>query len=656
MTDANSPPGGASARPFRPDAELAAIVDSAADAIVSKNLDGIITSWNQGAERMFGYAAGEVLGHSATRLLPPERRDEEQQILEQIRRGERLDHFETVRVRKNGERFPVSVSITPIRDTNGAVIGASKIARDMSTDVRAAEVDALLSAIVDSSHDAIVSKTLEGIVTSWNRGAEQLFGYTASEMVGQSVCRLFPADRADEEPGILERIRRGERVEPFETKRVRKDGTIIDVSVTISPVRDRSGAIIGASKIARDITEERNARERLMQANGELRRADQLKSEFLATLSHELRTPLNAILGWTQVLKESGFNDPEELAEAIEVIERNARAQASMIEELLDVSRITSGKVILDIQQLDLPAVVQAAMQSLEPTARARSIRLTSAFSSLGHVVMGDRNRMQQVVWNLLSNAIKFTPKGGRVHVTVDRVRSQVRIAVSDNGQGIAPEFLPFLFERFRQADGSTRRRHGGLGLGLSIVKQLVELHGGEVSASSEGEGRGSTFTVYLPVMSTRHAFLDGASAESDREGSRGDDSRAVLRGVRVLAVDDEPDSLSLVKRILELRGAEVRTATSVAEARIALAESPPDVLLSDIGMPDEDGYDLIRHVRSLPVGRALPAVALTALARAEDRTQCLRMGFQTHVAKPVEPAELVAVVSGLVFLSGRRR
>ena len=653
MPDATPPHGGSSQPHFPPEALLGAIVDSAEDAIVSKNLRGIVMSWNRGAERVFGYAAREMIGQSILKLLPPERYPEEDDILARLQRGERVENLHTVRVRKDGERFPVSLTISPIRDPFGVVVGASKIARDISAQDRAAEVNALLGAIIDSSDDAIISKDLNSIITSWNRGAERIFGYTAVEMIGQPIWRLFPPDRWDDEPRIVERIKRGERVDHFETKRVRKDGTVIDVSVTISPVRNSSGEVVGASKIARDITEQRATHEKLLQANEELRRADQMKSEFLATLSHELRTPLNAILGWTQVVKESGYSDPREVEEAIEIIERNARAQAAMIEDLLDVSRIVSGKVILDMQQLDLPAVVEAAIQSLQPTAQARNIRITSAFSSIGEVVMGDRNRMQQVVWNLLSNALKFTPKGGRVHVAIDRVNSHVRITVSDNGQGIPADYLPVIFERFRQVDGSSRRRHGGLGLGLSIVKQLVELHGGEVRAESEGEGKGSVFTICIPVIATRRSGDGGRPASGAAAASA---PERVLQGVHILAVDDEPDSLALVKRILESRGAEVETANSVAGARAIVAERTPDILLSDIGMPEEDGYDLIRHVRSLPTGRSLPAVALTALARSEDRTQCLRAGFQTHVAKPVEPSELVAVIAGLAFLGRANR
>jgi CheY-like chemotaxis protein len=380
-----------------------------------------------------------------------------------------------------------------------------------------------------------------------------------------------------------------------------------------------------------------------------------MKSEFLSTLSHELRTPLNAILGWAQVLKETEFEAKQELAEAVDVIERNARAQATMIEDLLDVSRIVSGKVMLDIRELDLAKITEAAIQALRPAAAAREIRLTSAFATISPIVMGDEDRVQQVVWNLLSNAIKFTPKGGRVHVTIERVDSHIEIAVADNGLGIKPEFLPHVFERFRQADASTKRQFGGLGLGLSIVKHLMELHGGDVRASSLGEGLGSTFTISLPVMPARRpeAIAPGAGAPVDEDAAV---RQPLLNGVEVLVVDDEPDSLALIKRILSGRGARVQTAASVKEALRLLESYSPDLLLSDISMPEQDGYDLIRRVRDLPVGHLLPAVAVTAMARSEDRTRALKAGFQTHIAKPVEPAELVAVVASFALLRRSKR
>ena len=509
----------------------------------------------------------------------------------------------------------------------------------------------LYAAIVDSSEDAIVSKDLHSIVMSWNQGAERTFGYTAEEMIGRSIILLLPPDRQSEEAQILARLHRGERVEHYETVRRRKDGELIDVSLTISPIRNEEGIIVGASKIARDVTKQKEALRKLAEAHEQLKRADTMKAEFLATLSHELRTPLNAILGWVQILKNGATDD--DLEQAVPIIERNVRAQAQLIEDLLDMSRIESGKLSLDIQPVDLAEIVNASIETVRPAAQGKEIRLTSAFSSIDGVVMGDKNRLQQVLWNLVINAVKFTPKGGRVHIIIERSNSHVDLSVTDSGQGIAPEFLDQVFDRFRQADSSTTRPHGGLGLGLSIVKHLTELHGGSVRVASGGVDRGSTFTISLPLQSVRqrpeklvksqgHAALDDVAVNSD------------LNGVKVLVVDDETDSAEIVRRILSRTGATVCTAGSMEEALVEFGRFGPDVVLSDIGMPGHDGYELLARLRELPGGRAVPAVALTALARTEDRTRALRAGFQLHVPKPVDSAELIAVVQNLAALRSR--
>ena len=506
----------------------------------------------------------------------------------------------------------------------------------------------LYEAIVDSSDDAIVSKDLHGIVKSWNNAAERMFGYFAEEMIDQSITKLLPPDRPDEETLILSRLQRGERVDHFETKRRRKDGSLIDVSLTISPIRNADGVIVGASKIARDITGQREVHRRLAETNQELKRANQMKAEFLATLSHELRTPLNAILGWAQILKDGA--SAQDVAEAAPIIERNARSQGQLIEDLLDMSRIEAGQIQLDIERLDLAAVVSAGMETVRPAANAKNIRLTSAFTSMSGTVMGDKNRIQQIVWNLLTNAVKFTAKGGRVHVLIKRVNSHMEICVSDTGEGIAPEFLGQVFDRFRQADPTTTRRHGGLGLGLSIVKQLTELHGGSVRVESEGIGKGATFTVSLPL----HAGLVEAEETTDERRTANADeaaAKANLKGTKVLVVDDDLDSVAIVTRTLERNGAEVCATRSMEEALEAFARFSPDIILSDIGMPKHDGYELMSRLRALPNGQRVPAVALTALARSEDRTRALRAGFQMHLPKPVDFDELIAVVQNLAAL-----
>ncbi|GEP44624.1 hybrid sensor histidine kinase/response regulator [Brevifollis gellanilyticus] len=521
-----------------------------------------------------------------------------------------------------------------------------------SSAISAPPPDLRLAAIVDSSDDAIVSKSLEGIITSWNIGAARIFGYEAEEVIGKHISILIPPDRLQEEPEILRRLQKGERVDHFETVRVRKDGRLVEISVTISPVRDASGTIIGASKIARDITAQKQAQREMARLLEQMKQADRMKVEFVATLSHELRTPLNAIIGWLEILKDTRLN-PGELEEGLAAIERNARSQVQMIEDLLDMSRIETGKIALDLQSLDVPAVTSAAIAAIEPVVKAKEIRLTTAFDSINGAVMGDRTRLQQIIWNLLTNAVKFTPKGGRIHVTLERVSSHLELAVRDNGIGILEDILPVIFDRFRQADSSSTRRHGGLGLGLSIAKHLTELHGGQILVRSEGRDKGSVFIICLPVVVTHY---EEARSTSEQRNSEVDDNHdeADLYGYRILTVDNDLDSLLVLKRILEMSKATVHAVSSVDDALAAIPEFRPHLILSDIGMPDRDGYDLVREVKKLSGGASIPMVALTALMRPEDRVRTLRSGFQIHLGKPVNPEELIAAVHNLLSLTNR--
>ncbi len=395
---------------------LAAIIASSDNAIISKDLNGIVQSWNQSAERIFGYTADEIIGKPITVLFPPDRLDEEPQILARLQRGERVDHFETVRVHKDGTPIAISATISPIHDSQGKVIGASKVARDITRNI---ELEGRFKAIVTSSDDAIISKDLNGVVQSWNHSAERMFGYTAEEMIGKSITVLFPPDRLDEEPKILDQLRRGQRVDHFETVRACKDGRQVDVSVTISPIKGPTGHIIGVSKVARDITsikrilrESEELLKREISARSEAERVGRMKDEFLATLSHELRTPLSAILGWASILRSEDTGTSQMLDQGLEIIERNARAQAQLIEELLDMSRIINGKLRLDVQSVDLQVVITEAIESVRPAAEGKGIRLTKVLDPKAASILGDPNRLQQVLWNLLSNAIKFTPKG----------------------------------------------------------------------------------------------------------------------------------------------------------------------------------------------------------------------------------------------------
>ena len=515
-----------------------------------------------------------------------------------------------------------------------------------------------LTAIIESADDAIISKTLEGIITSWNKGAERIFGYTADEVVGKSVTILIPEERQHEEPVTLAKLRRGERIEHYETVRVRKDRSLVDISLTVSPIRGADGTIIGASKIARDISERRQAEEeraRLLahekEAREEAEEANRLKDEFLATLSHELRTPLTAILGWAYLLR-SGKLGEKSVTDALETVERNARAQSQLIDDLLDISRIITGQLRLDIRQLDPDSFIESAIEALRPAAEAKGVRVQKVIDTGVNTITGDAARLQQVVWNLLSNAIKFTPRGGRVQVRLERVNSGIEIAVADTGAGINPKFLPYVFDRFRQADQTTTRHYGGLGLGLAIVRHLIELHGGTVHAESPGEGQGATFTAKLPIspIYDSRSFVEHVRPQArEMLPSFGGPER--LDGVRVLVVDDETDAREMLRIGLGQCGAEVTTAGSVQEALEAFKAAQPEIMISDIGMPDEDGYELIKKVRALGVedGGKVPAIALTAYARTEDRLRALRAGYQMHVSKPVDLPELVAVIASII-------
>ena len=633
---------------------VAAIVDSSDDAIVSKTLDGLITSWNRAAERIFGWTAAEAVGRSITIVIPPDRLAEEEEILARISQGEKIEHFETTRMRKDGTRFEISLTVSPIKNAKGEVIGASKTARDISERLRGDEARARLAAIVDSADDAIVSKTLDGVITSWNRAAQAMFGWTAAEAVGQRITLIIPRERWPEQDEVLARVCKGESIDHFDTVRVRKSGERIDVSLTVSPVKDARGRIIGASKIARDVSDRKRAEaertkllQTVQQAREEAEELNRSKDQFLAVLSHELRTPLNAIFGWARMLQSAAMDEATS-RRAIDAILRNATAQVQLVEDLLDVSRIITGKMRLDVQWLDLKSVIESALDAVQPAASAKGLKIETVLDPNAGPVVGAADRLRQVVWNLLMNAIKFTPRDGRVQVHLRKLKSHVEIVVSDSGEGIQPEILPFIFDRFRQGDSTTTRPHGGLGLGLALVRHLVDLHGGRVRAASEGPGRGATFVVELPV-----AIL-GPEAGTTLETSAAMGALP-LQNVRVLLVDDDADGLDLTTVMLTNSGAQVKTAVSVAAALDVLESWPADVLVSDIEMPGEDGYELLRRIRAKERGgrTRLPALALTAYGRPEDRRRTLAAGYNLHLAKPIDPSELVLAVANLVGRTG---
>ena len=530
---------------------------------------------------------------------------------------------------------------------------------------------AVLRWMHDLAAQGIVTTDSDLSIVGWNHWMEEHTGKRAADIVGKNLLELFPElierrlDRnykwaLEGQVRVLSQALHGYLI-GMPAVSGEHGPAQMQQAVRISPLT-QDDRIIGTLTVIDDVTE-RVAREAELQAQledrsrllaneklarNEAERANRLKDEFLATISHELRNPLNAIMGWAHMMRLGKLTQAN-TERAVETIYRNAKSQSQLVSDLLDVSRIISGKLRLDVRTVDLIAIVNAAIDSIRPAADAKNIRLLTTLDLAASQISGDADRLQQIVWNLLTNAVKFTPKGGKIQVKVQHIASHVEIVVTDSGVGISKEFLPYVFDRFRQADASTTRIHGGLGLGLSIVHQLVDLHGGAVSVESEGEGKGATFTITLPFVVTDQNEAEAVHpAQSDEVISF--EGLPSLEGLTVLVVDDEADTRELIREVLKECGSEVIMSRSAAEALVALEEYRPDILISDLGMPDEDGYALIAKIRELPPERGgqIPAAALTAYARAEDRMRVLRSGFQFHLPKPVDSAELVTVVASL--------
>jgi PAS domain S-box-containing protein len=821
---------------------LAAIVAFSDDAIVSKDLNGIVTSWNLAAERMFGYTAAEAVGQSITLIVPADRLSEEEHVLREIRAGRAVDHFETVRRRKDGTLLPVSLTISPIRDNDGRVVGASKIARDVSerrraeealaaAEARQADLRQRLVALVAASgtlfgspkmHDVlpalvVLARTLlradgyavwllDARAKEWRIGAShgisEAFSRTLVESFrGEDVSAVAFTEplivssvadtalledraRALREEGIESMMavpltiggpgtgmlvfyyRTPHEFDEVEVQTARALGNLAAAAITSAELfeaqrRSReqaeranrqtaflaeASAALGSSLdyeetlrtvaqlavpqiadwCAVDVVDEHGDVQRLAvshidsaqassagsavadvigfgtalmrpnmivvpltahrrtfgaltfvyadsgrtysdvdfrfahdmayraalavenaRAYRQVQAANRAKDEFLATLSHELRTPLNAVLGWARMLR-GGAVSKEKMARAFEVVERNALAQLDLVEDLLDLSRVITGKFRLDVQPVNLTATINAAVEAIQPAATAKGITVKVDAGPDESLIAGDEARLQQVIWNLLSNAIKFTLRGGRVTVTLRRHESQFEIEVSDTGEGIEPAVLPYVFDRFRQGDSGTTRPHQGLGLGLAIVRHIVELHGGRVDVASQGKGQGATFMISLPFVQPLRMVAVKSGREVVIPARR--PHAATLSGVRALVVDDDSDTRELLAEVLRSRGVVVTAAASVEEGLAALDREVPDILLSDIAMPDRDGFDLIRRVRERPADRGghVPAVAITAYARPEDSERSLASGYQMHVTKPVDMDELIATVASL--------
>jgi PAS domain S-box-containing protein len=514
---------------------------------------------------------------------------------------------------------------------------------------------------------AIFMLDVEGVVRTWNLGAERLTGYNAGEIIGEHFSRFYRDDevRSEKPKRALELTLRDGRFEE-EDWRVRKDGSEFWADVVMTALFDEGGRHCGFSVVTRDLTarkqaedtlrnelnERRRAEEHLRlaqeqlqrrtqelaRANEELANASRMKDQFLAILSHELRTPLTAVYGWVEVLQKQEFNDPM-IVQALDVIQRNVKAQTRLVEDLLNLSRIITGKVKINPDWIDPATVIEAAVNSVRPAAAAKGIAIRIE-ANRPELIFADPERLQQVIWNLLTNAVKFTERDGDIRVEFGRVGTKFEIRVTDTGEGIDPKFLPFIFDPFAQADASTSRRHGGLGLGLSIARHIVQMHGGAIMAHSEGKGKGATLVVRLPIPALSQA---GASKKRQHAPS--------LQGLKIMVVEDEPDTRQMLQVVLEQYGASVTSASSAAEALEALPEQKPDILISDLGMPGMDGFELIRKIRaeSSPELQNMPALALSAYATTEDKAKAAQAGYQAHVSKPAALDDLLTAVSRLV-------
>ncbi|MEA5495843.1 ATP-binding response regulator [Limnoraphis robusta] len=506
------------------------------------------------------------------------------------------------------------------------------------------QTDDLLRAIVDASPVGIITLNPQKKVIAWNIASERIYGWQSQEVINQALP-VIPPEEQNQFDRLFQQALQNHTLTNYEFQHLGKNQDLIEISVSLAPLHNALGNVCGVVMTAIDITarkrieaERFNLLKREQTARAEAEAANRVKDEFLAVLSHELRTPLNSILGWITLIQRGKLNKVT-FDQALEVIERNASLQTQLIEDLLDISRISRGKLSLSIDSVNLIELMQTTAETLRPAADAKSISMELFLDSSVGIITGDANRLQQIFWNLFSNAIKFTPPNGSVTVRLKKTEdSYAKIQVIDSGIGIEPNFLPYVFEYFRQADASTTRSQGGLGLGLAISRHLVELHGGTIDVESQGKGKGTTFTVMLPIQ-----VMQSDGDQPDKLIDNG----LSLQDVKIMVVEDQADARELIRLILEQQGAQVIEASSSKQALEIIKESIPDVLISDIGMPDEDGYSFLKKVRSLPQdqGGNIPALALTAYTKEEDRQQAIAAGFQMHLGKPLDITELVQAV-----------
>jgi PAS domain S-box-containing protein len=606
---------------------------SIGDAVMVTDADGRITFLNSTAEQITGWSSADARGRALSEVFrivneltgnPVE--DPVAKVLQSGAIIGLANH--TVLISRDERRIPIDDSAAPIRMPSGELVGVVLIFRDISERRTAEHTRAWLAAVVQSSDDAIVSKTLDGIITSWNRGAEQLFGYGENEIIGKPITTIIPAELHAEEHDILARLRRGERLDHFDTVRLTKGGRRLDVSLTVSPIRDEHGTVIGASKTARDIRERKRAEE-------QLRSADRQKDEFLATLAHELRNPLAPIRNATALICRTELSPTARTA--CEIIERQVRLMSHLVDDLLDVSRITAGRVRLQLEALELDAAVALAIESCKPALEASQHELQVEKVSEDVWVRGDRVRLPQVFSNILSNAVRYTPPGGRIRVRIERENGHGVVSITDTGVGIPAAMLQRIFDLFVQVDRSYESTGGGLGIGLSLSKRLISMHGGSIEAHSTGAGQGSEFIVRLPSIDVPR---EGQALRTPAEPA----PKNVHQ--RVLIADDNQDAAQSLAMLIQLLGHETRAVHDGEAALQAAEEWHPTLVILDIGMPRLNGYLTVQRMLSRPWASATRFVALTGWGQEGDRQKASEAGFHRHLIKPVDPeilAELLA-------------
>jgi PAS domain S-box-containing protein len=618
-------------------AYLASIIDSSDDAIISTDLNGNITSWNTAAVRIFGYQVDEAIGRHISLILPPDNMEEENFILHKIKQHERIDHFETLRRTKKGNTVHLSITVSPIKNAEGKVIGASKIARDITAIKNAERVSAYLSSIIETSDDAIVSKDLNGFITSWNKAAERIFGYTAEEVIGKHITLIIPADRLHEEDTILKTLKAGERIDHFETVRRHREGHLIPISITVSPIKDMSGKIIGASKIARDISER-------IQAERIIKESSRKKDEFLANMSHELRTPMNAVIGLSNLLKMMEL--PEQAKTLVDTLKSSADNLLELINDLLDFAKIESGLLELEEVEFNLQEQIDKAVNLTSVKAREKGLNVSVHYSpALHRHFLGDSLRIRQVVVNLLSNAVKFTEQGNIVLEAApgdqDSQTSTVVLKVTDTGIGIAEDKLPYIFEKFTQADTSITRKYGGSGLGLAITKAFVEKMGGEIQVESQ-PGIGSSFTVRIPL---KHSVAKAAGSQNGQHAA----SELTTPKKDVLLVEDYEPNIIVASAMLRQFGYSYDVARNGFEAIRKFMHGQYDLILMDVQMQELDGLEATQRIRKLESEKNLstiPIIAMTAHVREQDKEKCLEAGMNDFIPKPFDPSLLEAKIA----------